>query len=82
MRFRYFGKTQLGKYSANFNWKVPLNGPYKVWLIPWQSNKLKKKQSRSFTNIMKIQCCKNKGRRNVTEKYRNMNVISFKESRN
>ena len=41
MRFRYFGKTQLGKYSANFNWKVPLNGPYKVWLIPWQSNKEK-----------------------------------------
>ena len=30
MGLKNFGKTQLGKYPANFNWD-----PYKVWLMPW-----------------------------------------------
>ena len=38
MGFRNIGKTQLKKYSANFNWEGAVKAPYKVWLIPCQRN--------------------------------------------
>ena len=42
MGFRNFGKTQLGKYSANFNWEGMLNGPCKVWLMPCAENEARR----------------------------------------